>query len=647
MADRAYSLLEVKAVDDEERVIRGVATTPTPDRMNDIVEPMGVQFRNPLALLHQHDHNRPIGTVTFDKPTKAGITFTARIPKIAEAGPLKDRVDTAWGEVKAGLIRAVSIGYRTLERAFLENGGVHLIKTEVVELSLVTVPAQAEATITSVKSIDTKLRAASGREQRGDTIGASAGPVKIHQRTGSPMAKKSIAEQISAFEATREEKAARMTSIMEDASEKGETLDAEAQDEFDDVEREIQALDAHIKRLRSMERAQIASAKAVDGSSVEAGAASRGTVPAQVKAAPVEKGIRFARYARCIGLAAKHRRDVTTVADSLYGQRDPQVVTAIKAAVGAVNTTTDAALIGNEGGFADFIDYLRPRTIVGRFGVDGIPALREVPFRVPLIRQVTASEAYWVAEGAAKPLTKPSWDRFELAPVKLAAIAVATMETLEDSSPAAERMLRDDLSAGIIAATDRAFIDPANGGTPGAKPAAITNGIAAIASTGGDADAIREDARLAMAAFITADNPLSSGVWVMSQLTALGLSMTRNALGQREFPDITMNGGIFEGLPVITSQYVGDSVTLLNADDIYWADTGDVTVDMSTEASLEMADNPTGSSITPTPAQLVSMFQTNSAAFRAERRLNWARRRDTAVQVITGATWGQPAAPAA
>jgi hypothetical protein len=52
--DRAYSLLEVKAVDDAARVIRGVATTPTPDRVGDIVEPLGVRFKNPLPLLHQH-----------------------------------------------------------------------------------------------------------------------------------------------------------------------------------------------------------------------------------------------------------------------------------------------------------------------------------------------------------------------------------------------------------------------------------------------------------------------------------------------------------------------------------------------------------------------------------------------------------------
>lgn len=332
-----------------------------------------------------------------------------------------------------------------------------------------------------------------------------------------------------------------------------------------------------------------------------------------------------------------------SVAESEYGQRDPDLVGIIKAAVIAVNTTTDAALIGNEAGFADFVEYLRPLTIVGRFGNAPIPSLRRVPFRVPLIKQTGASLGYWVGEGKSKPLTKPSWGRTELAPLKAANIAVATMEALRDSSPSAEALLRDDLAAAIATAVDSAFIDPANAGSAGVKPASITNGLTAIPSSGNDAAAIREDATQAMGVFVAASNPLSSGVWIMSAMTALRLSMMRTALDQPEFPGITVNGGTFFSLPVIVSEAVGDYVTLANASDVWFADDGGVAVDMSTEASLEMADNPTGSSVTPTAAQMVSMFQTNSVAFRAERTLNWTRRRDTGVALISDVHWGEPA----
>lgn len=151
---RAYSLFEVKSLDAEQRVFRGVATTPTADRMGDTIDPMGATFKNPLPLLHQHDHRLPIGLVKFDKPTKQGIEFEAEIPSIEEPGPLKDRIDTAWGEIKHGLVRAVSIGFRSLKHAYRDDGGIEFQEIEIYELSSVTVPANADAIVTAVKSMD-------------------------------------------------------------------------------------------------------------------------------------------------------------------------------------------------------------------------------------------------------------------------------------------------------------------------------------------------------------------------------------------------------------------------------------------------------------------------------------------------------------
>ena len=82
--NRAYSIFEVKALDEAARTITGVATTPSPDRVGDIVEPLGVEFKNPMPLLWQHEHDKPVGTVKFDKPTAKGITFTAQLADVQE-----------------------------------------------------------------------------------------------------------------------------------------------------------------------------------------------------------------------------------------------------------------------------------------------------------------------------------------------------------------------------------------------------------------------------------------------------------------------------------------------------------------------------------------------------------------------------------
>ncbi|MBO9589542.1 phage major capsid protein [Devosia sp.] len=452
-----------------------------------------------------------------------------------------------------------------------------------------------------------------------------------------------IAEQITAFEQKRASLVAANEAIMAKAAEEGTTLDKEQKEAFDGNSADIKEIDDHLKRLRDMEKATASTAKPIDGQTLKTGSESR--VPAQIKAAKPEPGIRLARFARSIGLAHKTHRDVMQVAEDLYGQRDPEVVGMIKAAVIAVNTTTDASLIGNEGGWADFVEFLRPQTIIGRFGQNGIPALRRVPFRVPLISQTGGGTGYWVGEGKAKPLTKPAFGRTELAPLKVANIAVATMEALRDSSPSAETLIRDDLAAALIVRMDTSFIALSNAGSAGVSPASITNGVTPIASSGNDADAVRVDVRAAMGQFIAANNALSSGVWLMSATRALALSTMVNALGQAEFPGITINGGTFFGLPVVVSEHITDFVVLVNASDIWVADDGGIAVDMSTEASLEMMDNPTGDSIASTPvaAELVSMFQTNSVAFRAERTINWARRRASGVAVIDDVAWGDPA----
>jgi HK97 family phage prohead protease len=152
--NRAYSVLDIKSVDGEQRVIKGLATSPVPDRAGDVVEPLGVKFQNPLPLLWQHQHDKPIGSVVFDKPTKAGITFTATLPKIEEPGPLKDLVDMAWQAIKERLVRGVSIGFRSLKHAYIEHGGIHFQESEVYELSAVTIPMHQLATIQTIKAMD-------------------------------------------------------------------------------------------------------------------------------------------------------------------------------------------------------------------------------------------------------------------------------------------------------------------------------------------------------------------------------------------------------------------------------------------------------------------------------------------------------------
>ena len=167
--DRAYSVLHVKSVQEENGFVRikGIASTPTVDKIGDIVDPMGAKFKTPMPLLWQHRHDSPVGTVTFAKPTAKGIPFEAELPRISEDGALKTRVDEAIHSLQYKLVNAVSIGFSAVadkvER--LASGGMRFKEWNWHELSLVTIPANSDAVITAIKSADHAALASAGIEQ--------------------------------------------------------------------------------------------------------------------------------------------------------------------------------------------------------------------------------------------------------------------------------------------------------------------------------------------------------------------------------------------------------------------------------------------------------------------------------------------------
>jgi HK97 family phage major capsid protein len=374
----------------------------------------------------------------------------------------------------------------------------------------------------------------------------------------------------------------------------------------------------------------------------------------QVISKKLEKGILFARYVKCLGAARGEVAQAYMIAKTQYPDT-PQIAQVLKAGIAgssletmlkaavAAGTTTDATWAGPLVAYnqfaGDFIEYLRPRTIIGQFGQNGIPSLRAVPFNIHIRGQTSGGAGYWVGQGKAKPLTKVDFSDVYLGWSKIAAIAVLSEELLRFSNPSAETLVRDALAEAVIARADTDFIDPTKAAVANVSPASVTNGSSTTHSAGGTAADARADVAVAVGAFITANIDPSNLVWIMQASTALQLSLLRNAFGQREFPDITVKGGQFEGIPVITSQYVpnesgGAMMALVSASDIWLADDGAVTIDASREASLEMSDGPASNSGTPTAAQMVSMFQTNSIALRAERFINWSKRRTAAVKVI-------------
>src|SRR5262245_56604516 len=159
--NRASAVLELESFDDETRTIEGIATTPTPDRVGDIIEPEGAQFTLPLPLLWQHKQHEPIGEVFEARVTSAGIRIKARIARVDEPGQLKNRLDEAYQSLRAKLVRGLSIGWTPLETQPIPNSfGIRAKKWQWAELSAVTIPQNLDATIYAVKAAEEPRMAA-------------------------------------------------------------------------------------------------------------------------------------------------------------------------------------------------------------------------------------------------------------------------------------------------------------------------------------------------------------------------------------------------------------------------------------------------------------------------------------------------------
>lgn len=460
-----------------------------------------------------------------------------------------------------------------------------------------------------------------------------------------------FAEQIGAFETKRASLVAANSTIMEKAASAGATLDASEKEQFDGNQADIAEIDDHLKRLRAMEKATVQAVTTIPvaGAGTVEGSAARGGQRIEVKGVNLPKGTAFTRYAMAL---ARSKGNLMQAAEISKGWADstPEVETILKAAV-AAGTTTDTTwakpLVEYQNMASEFAELLRPATIIGR-----IPGLRRVPFNIKIPRQTGGSTVGWVGEGKPKPVSALAFDQVSLGMAKTAGIVVITDELARASSPAAEEVVRQDLIDQTAQFLDRQFVDPTVAASAGVSPASITNGVTAITASGTDADAFRADAQTLMAAFIAANMSLAGAVWIMTETQALGLALMLNPLGQAEFPGMnSTGGGTLLGLPVITSENIpaqaavtgppaipaGSRIILAKASEILLADDGQTMLDVSSEASLQMDSAPTDPPAAATV--FVSLWQMNMVGIRAERYINWGKRRAGAVQYLTGTAY--------
>lgn len=427
------------------------------------------------------------------------------------------------------------------------------------------------------------------------------------------------------------EKNQAMQTALSKSAEAGTTPDETTEAEIQAIEKDIAALNVNIERTKKQIAATEEAAKTATPVAGETSEQAKDTAEGKKEVPRIQvesnlpKGIGFAQYARaklCSQLAAKNGNFISPVdmAKQMgFGGEVQDLVT--KATLG---TTTDvgfaSALVQENRLVGEFVDMLRAATVF-----DQLAGFRNVPFNSKIPSQLTGGQAQWVGEGAPKPLTNPTYGEVEIKEHKLAAITVYTQELMRRSDPAVDVLVRDDLIEASKTLIDNTFLDAVAASTT--RPAGVLNGVVATPNTGTTAAAYEADLLALINSFVTANLSLDGSYFLMSETRAAQISLLRDALGNSYFTGMALRGTrTLMGIPVITSQAVGDKIILVKTSEILLAQDGGVDVSYSDQATL--VDGGTTH----------HLWQENKFAVRVEKFITWAKRRPIAAAFLDYST---------
>lgn len=418
----------------------------------------------------------------------------------------------------------------------------------------------------------------------------------------------------------------------------GQTPDEETEKAIQAVEADIAQIEKNIERVKKQIAAADAAAKTATPVAGEDPKQAKKSAegdpdpksdPKIIVKSNLPKGIGFAQYAQAkivSQLNAKEGRfeSPLEVAKRMgFGDEVQDLIT--KATLG---TTTDAGfaatLVHENQLVGEFVELLRQATVF-----DKLQGFRAVPFRSKIPSQVTGGTASWVGEGAAKPLTNPTFGEVEIGEHKLAAITVYTQELMRRSDPSVSVLVRDDLIAASAALVDATFLDSV--AASAVRPAGVLNGVTATPNTGETAAAYEKDLLALINTFVTNNLSLDGAYFLMSETRAAQIALLRDALGNSYFNGMALRGSrTLLGIPVITSQSLGNKIILVKTSEILLAQDGGVDVSYSDQATL--VDGSTTH----------HLWQENKFAVRVEKFITWAKRRPVAAAYLDYTTTPTP-----
>lgn len=591
---------------------------------------------NPVALF-SHDSRFPIGSWANIRTEGDRLIGTLKLAKKGTS----ERIDELISLVEQGILRAVSVGFRVLDR-----DGINITKQELTEASLVSVPAlpSALAMARSLDISDATISMAFGEQAvQGEAV-ARSGATGEHAAT-PPKRKTQKMERLTLSQRVEraQDELTRSRDTLSDLND-AEPLDLEA------IEELHERIDNQERALAALQRSEALLAAKAEPSAALPGVVREQRRPFAVPAEQIKPGTYMLRALATKVVAHVRKQPIDVVRQSLYGEDEGTraVVEHYQRAASAPATTSTSGWASQlvETVNADFLQSLMPASVYpslsgyglrlsfGRAGVISIPRRSATP---------TVAGSF-VLEGSAIPVRQAAFATTTLTPKKMAVISTFTREIAEHSTPAIEGLIRDAIREDTSVAIDTVLLDTTAASTT--RPAGILNGTTSITeTTGGGFDALVGDIKLMVGELLTATSGnIRSPVWIMNPAQALSASLTQNAGGDFPFA-AEISGMRFRGYPLIVSPTVtAGKVILLDAADFVSVTGDEPRFDVSDQATLHMEDTtPTAIGTAGTPnvvaAPVRSLWQTDTIGLRMILPMNWGFTRTGAVSVADAVTW--------
>jgi len=677
----------------EGKGVEFVLSDATPDRFGDIVEVEGWDFagfqKNPIALFG-HKADFPVGTWTNIRiGEKALRGHLVLAPK-----GISPRIDEIRGLVEAGILRAVSVGFKPIASHPIDEkandpfglGPKRYTKAELVECSLVSIPANPNAlAVAKSLNISAATQSLVFAEHGSKKTKDAAAPARARAEHGSKRVRAISPAEYGKINPLVRGQSMLLSKRIEDGEQNLVRLRDQLQDHlahFDDqnpddagmtiteeLNNKIALTERNLANLKQAEQrlAQASADRGGNGGSAEtrrdlvtttAFDQSRrnggAIVPrpfgmAQKKISPVEYLIRQGVIA-----AFMHTRHLNPdQARSLCGYGEDECTKAYvdyceKAAssVAMTSVTGWAAELAQQV-YGDFLQLLAPTAVMPALAAKGLALTfgRAGKIVIPTRSATPSLAGSFIGEGAPIPVRQGAFATLSLVPKKLGVITTFTREISEHSIPAIEGILRDSVTLDTSVAIDTVLLD-ANAATA-IRPPGLRSGVAGLTPTaGGGYAAFIADLKALAGALLTATaGHVRNPVIILNPQQALSISLMQPANAAAPlFPfSDEIAAGRLRNFAVISSGNVPQTMVIaLDAADFVSVGDEAPRFEVSDQATLHLEDT-TPSDITggtPSPAVPVkSMFQTDSLALRLVWPLNWALRRTGMVSWVTGVTW--------